>query len=62
VNSAASRGQARVLAAAINTALTLTVAYLWPGIPNEILIAWGGVGMAGFGVGEAIFDARRGAV
>lgn len=52
------RAQLRVLAAAISTAATLTVAYISPGIPNEILIAWGGVFMAGVGVAEGIVDNR----
>ena len=50
----------RVLAAAINTAATLTVNYLAPSIPNELLIAWGGVFMAAVGLGEVLFDHRGG--
>lgn len=54
-----ARTSLRVFAAAVNTAASLTVAYAFPDVPNEILIAWGGVFMAGVGFGEAIFDSVR---
>ena len=52
------RAAFRVLAAALSTAATLTVGYIWPDIPNEILIAWTGVWMAAVGVGEVLYDGR----
>ncbi len=50
------RAAVRVLAAAINTAATLTANFAFPSIPNEILIAWGGVFMAVVGLIEVFYD------
>lgn len=59
MNSPSARVALRTLAAAINTAATLTVGWASPDIPNEILVAWGGVFMAAVAFGEGIFDSLR---
>ena len=45
--------------AAISTAATLTVLFMFPDFPEPILVAWGGVLMGAVGVGEGIWDAMR---
>lgn len=58
--SAGLRAQLRTGSAALWTAVTATL--LWQGVdmPSELLVAWGGVYFAAFGIGEAVYDARAG--
>lgn len=56
MNTPGARVGLRTLAAAINTAATLTAGFLWPEVPNEILVAWAGVFMAAVGFGEGVWD------
>lgn len=53
------RAQIRSGIAALWTALTLTIQWQVPSIPEELLVAWGGVFFAATGVGEAVFDYYR---
>ena len=53
------RAQLRLLVAAISTAATHTVLFMFPDFPEAILVAWGGAVMGAVGVGEGIWDAMR---
>lgn len=55
-----SRTAFRTLAAAIGTAVTLTVQQFFPGIPEPLIVAWMGVYMAAVGLGEVWYDHRGG--
>lgn len=54
------RAALRSGAAALGLAITATINYLAPDVPNELLAVWGAVFMALFGIGEAYYDAKHG--
>lgn len=58
--NAGVRGAIRGLAAALVTAVTLTVLEVYPDVPEALIATWGGVFLGAIGVGEAIYDWRRG--
>ena len=53
------RAALRAGAATIGLAITATINYAAPDVPNELLAVWGAVFMAAFGVAEAYYDARH---
>lgn len=53
------RAALRAGVATVGLAITATVNYVAPDIPNELLAVWGAVVMAGFGIAEAYYDAKH---
>ncbi len=53
------RAQIRAYAAVLWAAGTATALWLGADIPSEVIIAWGTVWFASFGIGEAAYDAWR---
>lgn len=53
------RAAMRTFVATLSTTIALTVKWLAPDVPEELLIAWGGVVMAAVGLAEGWYDSGK---
>lgn len=61
MNGPGPRAALRIAVGALLAALSLTVTMTSPSVPAELVSVWSGFGMAAYGAGEALYDAKRGA-